>query len=570
MKSKILGLFAFAVFATVILLSGVNAAGSFSASNIEGDDASVMQTNGEFEITFDLTNTAGSDTINWSLSSSGGNAQIKSSTPASVSDGSSSDVVVEAKVVISFDESFSGTLSGTITAASPGNGADAVVPFSVEVLPTPMFCENGAFVNDEDGNSKSLNNIDLEIDITNFGEGDEEEWFALDTIEVEVTLINDFDEDDDMDLNDVTLVLGIFESDDTTFSNNLAEDLIWISDDEEEFDLGDVDAEEEKSHIFEFRVDPEELTEGDYILVVKAYTDEDTDAEEGFCLDFSEDFDEEFYLEFVVEEESDTDKMVVVDVGAFPVPIEAVCGATLEITADVWNIGDEDFEDQIMVNLYSNDFDFNEEQIISGDFDAGDRAEVTFYVDVPVNAGEKATLYFVTYYDYDEDDDEYGEVSEERFPLYLQVSGSSCVSGQAQVSATLESGGKAGKDLVVKATILNSGKDSTSFTLGASGYGDWASSASVDPSTFTLASGESKEVLVTLNTKNTAEGNNLFSLEVMSEGNLVTSQQIQVPISKSLVGSVTGGNPLVSVLVIAIIVIILTIILIFTIKALRR
>ena len=46
---------------------------------------------------------------------------------------------------------------------------------------------------------------------------------------------------------------------------------------------------------------------------------------------------------------------------------------------------------------------------------------------------------------------------------------------KASVTAVLESGGEAGKVLVVRATITNTGKKTAYYSLNVAGYTGWAS-----------------------------------------------------------------------------------------------
>ena len=438
------------------------------------------------------------------------------------------------------------------------------------------FCEYSTFVTDEDAIPANLDELELNVDISNEGQGDEEEWFALDTITIKVELENKFDEDDDMDMDDVILVLGVFAEDDADFSTNLAEDLIWISEDDEEFDLGNVDAEEDDSHTFEFRVDPKELEEGNYILRVKAYNDEDTSKESSFCLDYSSDLEEEYYTAFSVEA-ADDDQAVIVDVDSLELPIEVSCGGTHIIEVEVWNVGDDDAlgNDYVLVNFYHEELEIDLWEVIEGDLDVGDSKTVLFEVEVPTGIEEKDyTFHFITYYDHDEDEDEedtssYDESSEDTFDVPLSVSGN-CAFAQAFVSASLDEGGKAGRELVVRATVQNTGSETASYLINAAGYSGWASSVNVEPSTLILGAGQSADVLITLDVNGDVSGERLFNIEVLSEGELVVSQPLSVSIEKALIGDLFGDNGLLTALIIAIAIILVVIIIVLAVRVARR
>ncbi len=399
---------------------------------------------------------------------------------------------------------------------------------------TNSFCENGAIDSD---------NLKLKVDINNRGEGKDEEWIPLDLIEIEVELENNKEEDGDGDLNDVIFELGLFKE---GSSSNIIDEMMWISKDDEEFEVGDIDDDgEDKKHLFEFRVDPREVDDSDYLLKVKAYPDGD---ESETCIDSSDDLADdsfgsssEFFADIQITKENDNDKMVVIDEKSYPLVTDAFCSEQVSLSVDVYNVGDKDFDDQIKVVLFNSELGIDEEVIANGNFDEGDKTDMTFLFKVPADAQARTyTLEMETFYDYDKDDDTYDEISEDTFESLLKVEGNCVSTAQATVSATLESGGNAGEELVVRSTITNTGDETASYSINAAAFSGWASSANVNPRTFTLNSGESREVTVTLNVKSDASEEGVFNLEVLSEDELVLIQSVSVPISGQT-GYLTGG-----------------------------
>jgi hypothetical protein len=199
--------------------------------------------------------------------------------------------------------------------------------------------------------------------------------------------------------------------------------------------------------------------------------------------------------------------------------------------------------------MVNSELGINLEDVIDGDFDAGDNSKAIFTFDVPEDATEKTyVLLMETYYDYDDDDESYDRKSDDTFRAILRVSDCAPVGSNAAVSATLQSGGMAGENLVVRATVANAGSSQATYTLSLSGYADWANSATADVSTFTLNAEQSREVLVTLAVKDDASGQKSFNLDLVSGTNSVLSQPVTVTIEarKSLfsgiTGSVIGGN----------------------------
>jgi len=388
---------------------------------------------------------------------------------------------------------------------------------------TYTFCKPDT-INDTD--------LTLNVKIDNKGAGKDYQWLPLDIIEVEVELKND---KSNVDLSDVVLELGLFKEGSTS---NIADDMVWISEENEEYQLGDVDENERSKHIFEFQIDPNEVNSGNYILMVKAYPNGD---ENEVCIDHSIDLAEdnfgvsEYYATIDVNKESDRDKMVVVDEDSVGI-LSASCNQEIAFTADVWNIGNKDFQDQIMVSLYNQELGFDLKKVILGDLDEGDNTEVSFAFKVPSNATEKTySLYLQTYYDYDESSGsyevDYDRRSDDSFVVYLTVSGNCAIvhSTSPVISAILESEAKAGQDLVVRALVTNPGDSIITYVINAAGYAEWATTAVLSQNSFTLGPGETEEVLITLSVKEDAtEGTKLFNIELVSEGLYIDTQAVEV------------------------------------------
>jgi len=479
-----------------------------------------------------------------------------------LSEVSSDDFTYEGQVqniTISGDVAFSLTLpsnSFSVTPSSSGTDTSSTFNFTLNTLPTifevntftvtataaddstdtfdltyaKTFCSKGARY---DGNDDVSSNATLEVRIDNNGEGDDNTWQPLDNIEVKVKLKND---NDGVDLDNVIFEIGLYKTDS---ASNVIDDMQWISKDDEEVEVGDIDAGDSETYTFEFIVDPAEIDDSDYYLVVKAYPDgEESDT----CIDYSSDFKtsdfgstSKYTATISIDKENDKDKMVVVDTSSYPVAIEAFCGANVLFTPDVWNVGDTNFEDQIKVTLYNQELGLNIEDVILGDFDAGDSATASFSFTVPEDASAKTyVLIMEAFYDYDKDDDAYDRSSDDTFRANLVVSGNcgdiSASAGSATVSAALESGGKAGENMVVRAVVTNTGTASATYAISAAGYSSWASSGTANPGTLTLNKGEVGTVQITLAVKDDASGNQGFNIEVVSGNQLVVTQPVTVSV----------------------------------------
>ena len=102
----------------------------------------------------------------------------------------------------------------------------------------------------------------------------------------------------------------------------------------------------------------------------------------------------------------------------------------------------------------------------------------------------------------------------------------------ASISASLESEAKAGKEMIVKATITNIANATTAYIVGAKGYDSWASLTSISERVITLNAGESKDVTFKLDVSKDASGENSFNIEATSNGKSET-REVVVEIDKS-------------------------------------
>jgi uncharacterized membrane protein len=428
-----------------------------------------------------------------------------------------------------------GTYTGNITLDATKAAGAVQYTLGISLTVADTFCSAGT-IDDT--------NLILKVDISNTGEGEDEEWLPLDVIEVEVEL-----ENDGVDLNDVTFEIGLYED---GSSLNIIDEMIWISEDDEEYEFGDIDEDDDGAHVFEFKVDQNEVNSGNYILMAKAYPNGD---ESETCIDHSSDLAEtefgtasEFYAEINVDKETDRDKMVVIELEAED-NFEAACEEQAVLTVDVWNIGNRDYEDQIMVSLFNSDLGLDMQEVILGDLDEGDNEEVSFVFNVPSDAEEKLhSLRMRTYYDYDESDGsyetDYDRRSEDTFISTLSVSGNCAVETiTPTVSVNLESEAKAGEELTVRVTIINPSDSEVVYTLSAAGYANWANTATLNANTITLGPNGAADVLVTFDVMKSANGEQLFNIELLSDGQFVASQPVQVYVEESKgFGFLTGNT----------------------------
>ncbi len=414
----------------------------------------------------------------------------------------------------------------------------------------------------------SSTNLNLNVDIANKGNGEDNEWQPLDTIEIEVEFDNSRSSSNGAyDLNDVIFEIGIFDS----AGKDVAGDMIWISEDAEKFEFGDVDEGDDAKHVFEFRVNPAEFSaDGNYKVKIKAYP---AGKEAADCIDYSTDltsFGTSKYSADISVNLPGDDEAVVVDEKTLPAPASAQCEQAVAFSADIWNIGNKDFEDKIMIALFNSELGVSENKTLTGDLDQGENTQVTFTFDVPAGVAEKIyNLDMKLYYDWDADNSEYDEVSKETFNFPLTVS-SNCVPPELTISASLESGGKAGESLVVKSTITNTGDEETTYTFALSGYSDWASNAKIN-NTLTLAAGQSGAVTVSFDVDKKADGDKTFNIEAYSsDSELLKTQPVQVGIEGKQGFNFSDSDSLVPILIALISAIVIAIIIVLLVKASKK
>jgi len=356
----------------------------------------------------------------------------------------------------------------------------------------------------------------LNVDINDWsvnGYGDDDEWFIMDEIEIEVEIQNDGNED----LEDVQIEWGLYD-------NENKEWLIDV-DDEDEFDL-DEDDEETITFTFtlddDLEIDLDDLEDGTLELYVRATGEVADGSDEGknTCDSDSESFD------LIIEE----DFVILTDL-EFPKSLP--CNSDLQISADVWNIGDDD-QDDVEVKIVIPDFDI-EEYVSFNEIEAFDSESLDISIALPENA--ESGTHTIKFSVLDDDGDVYEADNDDELSQFSQsftITGD-CSTAKVAVSATLEDGveaGKAGETLKVKATITNTGSATSDYVLNLQGYSEWADSASVSESSFSLDSGEQKEVVITVSVKEDVSGEKLFNIEVLSNEKLIATQPVSVPIEE--------------------------------------
>ncbi len=499
MRSKLLNLMTFGILATLFLIS-------FATAAITLSNPTLSQT----ETSFDVTVTSNqSETITFSglEDITEGSKTITFTVPGDVDVNASEAKVVTVDYVVDsgFDFEFGKIYSTTLEANGTVNDL---------VSQTLSFDKGDVCESIEDNNNLNVRIKDISVE-SKFG--DDEDWFPLDEIQVEIEVENNGDER----INNIEVEWGLYN----THTGDW-----YIKEDVKDFDLKDG---------------------RDEIVTISFKLDDDVD-------DFEDDDDYEFYAWATGEDEDNNDdKTCASDLESIDMIIErdfvilydinipetVSCGTDVQITADIWNIGSRN-QDDVFVTIYNKDLGINDEVII-GDIDSFEDETFTFDFQVPKDAKEKTYAIKLKVYDEDNDIFENDDDVESNFDAITQVEGGCTGGAEVLVSANLVSGGKAGQELVIRATITNTGDSLATYLLNAAGYTPWASSAEFDQSTVLLSAGSSQDVLITFNVNKDALGEHLFDLEVVSENELLAKQPVSVTITKAgwgITGAAIGGN----------------------------
>lgn len=505
MKSKILSLMSVSIFALVLCMSLASAAVDYT--NVTGNSQTV-EAGDLVTITFQLEEDGYGNFTNMSFNDpitlTHGSESFNSSAITGMLDTSLNQSETSEVMTFTFDVPTGqepGEYEGTLTLTGDYNNT---MNYDLDVIITvePSF--------DVCGEYNDLGNLDLRIDgieVTK-GFGEDEEIFPFDEVTVELEIENNGNED----IDDVVVRWALYDKETGDEIMDGKEDKFKIKDGDEE------------SMTFEFILDDniEDLEDGkDYVFYVWATGEDDEFDGNKTCIHDSEE------VEIIIE----SDFAILYDIEY----LETVaCGSELQVSADVWNVGEED-QDEISVRVYNKDLGIDE-QVEAGDIDALEKEGISFLLKIPEDAEEK--YHTLTFFVYDEDGDLYendfdDDKSEFRLPLKIEGSCSVESTTSAAVSASITSGGEAGKELVVTSTITNIGDESATYLVNAVGHADWAKLIKVEPSAITLESGESKEVAFTFEVSKDVSGDQIFQVEVISGTELVMEQPVSVLIEEA-------------------------------------
>ena len=329
--------------------------------------------------------------------------------------------------------------------------------------------------------------------------------------------------------------IGLFDS----TGKNIIKDMEDL--DDEEIDLGSIKDDDEDTAMFTFTV-PADFQDDDYKLVIKTYSDDlGQDME---CSSESNDLSDDLFESINGEREEDEEKHLIFDnIKVSPNP--AQCSEKIQVTGELFNIGDEDYEDQVRVTMFSEGLGINTEKTIREDFDQGDSELVDFEFDVPAKTEEKLyTIEFRTFYDYDDDDDSYDEVSDEKFTTSIRVAGNCNLQDtNVAIAATLDSEtpeAVPGKQVIINSKLTNTGDVATSYTVSVLENSEWSSLLSIEPKMVNLLPGESRDISIALTVNNDATGDKELTIRADYDGK-TTDQRVVLTIGEGKMASADLG-----------------------------
>src|SRR3989344_5758186 len=391
-----------------------------------------------------------------------------------------------------------GDNSVIIQGVDSAQNAQTTVPFILK----KTFCKAG-----QQGENLTISTVNID---NVEGRGDDNQWNLLDIIEVEVNVENN----GDANVREVVVALGLFDSS----GKNKVSSLDFENSDEDKIKLGTINDGSNKRTTFRFKV-PADMQDGSYKLAVKTYSDKDGENKE--CTDISSELGDGSFESIDIQREDSIGKFIAFD-NIVLTPSEAVCGDSVSLSADVYNIGDED-QDQVKVILYSKELNINQEFEIRNNLDQGDNQKINFDFLIPqtgLSNNKPYQLKLSSEYDYSSGSYDQSSDIDKLVPLKI-ISCSTLGTGptgnaNAIITAQLTSEAETGKQLIVRSTITNTMSQQATFVIGVSGHQSWSTLSDVSDRILQIAPGQSKDITFTFDVNEDAEGEQSFTIESIS------------------------------------------------------
>ena len=503
MKTKIIAGLLLTVFLSLVMVSA--ATFSLSPSTVElskttNSDTFIISTTSTSDVTVNIPSLG-------TLSDGDGNSLTLNADEASVTVSSTSPATIAVSYTLptgtDLEDLALGTVSKTVTLVD-ADDENETAELSVRFVSD--YCSVGNTIGGD-------LNIDR-IDFTNKGAwGDDNEWYLLEEIEVEVRVKNTGNED----VDNVVVEWGLYNKD--------TKDFII----EEEEDNIDINEGERETWIFTLALDPDDFdqddNEDDFVFYVKAYSD---DRDLGQDLECNSEVEEDIKIlrdkHFVVV---NTDSVILTDL----VP----CNEFLEGNFELWNIGNDDEQDVFVV--ITNPQLGIAEKIEVGDVDMLENKKVTFDVRIPEDAEERTYELEIAVYDedgdiFENDNDDLAKVITNSFRVEGSCIGEEPEPSEVTITAELDPEtpeAVAGKQVIIKATLKNNGDSAAAYTISVFGNSAWSNLVSINPTILTLNPDESRVADIVLTIDEDAEGEKELTIKATS-GDASTEQKVSVDV----------------------------------------
>jgi len=396
------------------------------------------------------------------------------------------------------------TVNGTLSTNNI-NGDQKTVTFSQR-----PYCDNVS----NNGNLRT-EITDVKI-LSGFGD-DDNYWYPMDEVEIELNIEND----GNWDVKSIDVDWALY----TTDGKKIADDELST------FKLKEGD---DKTLTFKIKLDEniDDFENQDVVLFVKAKGTIDDNASvhdnEDTCDSDSTQVQMITDDNFVILENFELSGVALEDLTLENYSV--ICGEEIEFIAEVWNTQSDDEQD-VSVSVYNKELGIN--QIVEiGDVDAFDKETLSVKVKLPSKIENK--WYSLLFEVLDEDGDVF-ENSEDGISNYnvkFKVEGCN-VKVAPLISAELGSEAKSGQELTVKTVVTNPGNSEVKYNVKISDYADWAELITPENTEIILKSGESKEISITFDTNKKAVGEKTFNVEVLSGNEVVAKQPVAVTLEKS-------------------------------------
>lgn len=389
------------------------------------------------------------------------------------------------------DSSASYLIQDTVT---PGNNATLTVNLRNTLC---AFKDNG--------------HLDVSIDdvkVVN-GFGSDTTWYPLDNIEAKVNVANNGNDT-------IRNIVVKWELYDRTTQKRV------LKGEESDFSLKDGD---DKTVKIDFKLDSTSLKGGDsYVFYVWATgKDEAFSGNPSTCVSTNN-------LESALGALDVTIDSHFVILDSLQVVGTASCGGTIQVSGQVWNIGDSD-ENNVYLKVFNTELGISQ-RVDIGDINSLESKDLLFNLAIPSDA-EDGKSYDITFLVYDDSDSIFESSNNDKSQFILPVTiaaGSCSTEVPVSVFANLESAAKAGQEFTVRATITNKASITKTFSLELNGYTDWSSLVSIDKTSLTLTAGSAQDVLIKLKANDDISGNKNFNI-VMKEGSKVLTQPVSVAVA---------------------------------------